>query len=110
MTKTQIQALLSLLDCGETSKEVGASSPVSGRKIVIGDNGFVWVADVHMEGRYIVGENARMIIRYGTTEALGQLAATGQTSETKFGPVTRILLHEYSIVGLIDVAKGVKCG
>ena len=80
-------------------------------KIVVLDKGFVVHGRVRRDGCYLVIEDCNQIRYWGTPNtkndsALGLLARTGPTTETKLDrqPTTRV--HELQVVQLIDCEKG----
>lgn len=71
-------------------------------KIVVCQRGFIYAGDVEQSGDYLVIRNAVNIRRWGTKRGLGELAASGATSETKADAVGTVRVHHLSVVSLID--------
>lgn len=69
-----------------------------GKKIVIGNRGFVWVGDVESRGQTIVITNASNIRLWGTKNGLGEIAASGPTERTVLDPCPTLTMHCLSIV------------
>jgi hypothetical protein len=72
------------------------------KQIVIADRGFVWVGDVELAADWCVITNASQVRRWGTTNGLGELAASGPLEKTvlDFAGTVRIPLR--ALIGLID--------
>ena len=73
-----------------------------GLKIVVLDNGFVYVGNVVTTARWITITNARNIRRWGTSEGLGELAK-GPLPETILDEVGKVTAPLRNLQHLIDV-------
>lgn len=78
------------------------------RQIVIGDRGWVWVADVTKIGDDYKLTNASVIRKWGTTKGIGELALAGKTSDTILDPCGSVTVPGLAVIALIDVKEGAK--
>ena len=87
---------------GELDSDQAAVSQDCGHQIVICQRGFVFAGDVCLEGEGVVITNAVNIRRWGTTKGLGELAASGVTSDTKADASGTVRVHQLAVVARID--------
>jgi hypothetical protein len=101
-----IVRIIGALSSIESHKAVPQSQP-SRRQIVIGERGWVWVADVSRDGGDYLLSNASVIRVWGTANGIGELALKGKTSKTVLDPCGTVRVPELAVIGRIDVASGV---
>jgi hypothetical protein len=81
------------------------------RQIVVTEGRWNFVGDVvetkDEDGKFdgIVMTNAAVIIYWGTTTGLGQLALTGKTDKTRLGELGTVHIPKHSIVARINVTS-----
>ena len=76
------------------------SAPIAGKRIIVGDCGWVFVGDcIDLEGGKVEIRNARNIRRWGTTKGLGELA-DGPTSLTKHDDYGTVVLVPVVSIGV----------
>lgn len=80
------------------------------RRIVVLQRGWVVVGDWSRKGDDVSLDRAAVIRRWGTKNGLGQLAATGATSDTVLEPCGQVLTHLGAVIATIPLAKGVTLG
>ncbi len=71
-------------------------------RIVVVDHGFVYVGRYHEIGDEVQIDSARCLIRWGTSEHLGQLK-DGPLKDTKLGSPCMFLSKQLRIVNTIEV-------
>lgn len=71
-------------------------------RIVIAQRGFVFVGRVRRDEHEIVVADARAIIRWGTTQGLGELKR-GPTENTHLGAPATVRLHPLQVIAQQDV-------
>lgn len=71
-------------------------------KIVVCQRGFVYAGNITKHGDYIVINDAVNIRRWGTTRGLGELAANGNTPDTRADACGTVRVHQLAVVAMID--------
>ena len=89
-----LQSLLGNKPAIETKRDLGL-------QIIVCDRGFVYVGHTVVNGDFVTVANARSIRKWGTTEGLGQLAATGKTGETILDDAGEILIPLKAVIHFI---------
>lgn len=76
-------------------------------RIVILQRGWVMVGEFSKSGTQCVLEKASVVRRWGTTNGLGELAASGPLANTRLDPAGHVEFHELTIVATLncEVAK-----
>ena len=76
------------------------------RQIVVVDGRWNIVGDVeaHEDGSLTITD-ASIIIYWGTTKGLGELAAEGATAKTRLGPVPTCTVPAHAVLVRIDVTS-----
>jgi hypothetical protein len=75
-------------------------------QIAVLDRGFVYVGRCAVADGFLTITDARCIRRWGTTNGLGQLAASGPTAKTILDTAATIHAPLTAVVHLIDCAEG----
>jgi hypothetical protein len=73
-------------------------------KICVLDRGFVYVGNAEFVDGMLRISNARCLIRWGTTNHLGELA-NGPLPNTKLGASCNVIVPQSSVSHLIDVVE-----
>lgn len=71
-------------------------------QIVILERGFVLVGRAHIEGDWVITEDAAVIRRWGTTKGLGEIAQGGPTSKTIIDPLGTVRSPLTALIGLVE--------
>ena len=82
-----------------------ANADTLGVKIVVVDNGFVYVGNVHREAGFFIITNCFNVRRFGTTGGIGQLAMEGPTSETALDRTAPVLIPDNKLCHLMAVSE-----
>jgi hypothetical protein len=71
-------------------------------KIVVIERGFIYVGRVECDGNDVTIRGARSLIRWGSSQHLGELAG-GPLEETKLGASCTVLVKQQQIIHMIEV-------
>ncbi|MFC8008967.1 hypothetical protein [Streptomyces cinereoruber] len=74
-------------------------------KIVILQRGWVFIGRYSEDGDQCFLDNAYNILRWGTTNGLGQLALEGKTSNTKLNKAGRVEFHRLTVVATLNAKE-----
>lgn len=71
------------------------------QNIVIADRGFVWVGKTRIEGDWLIINGAKQVRRWGTTNGLGQLAASGPLPNTILDDAGTVRVPLRAVIGIV---------
>ena len=74
-------------------------------RIVICQRGFVFVGRVTQDGDQVTIRNAQNIRQWGTTRGLGEIAASGPTTNTKLDPAGTVSTHVLTVVATLSCSQ-----
>lgn len=77
-----------------------------GRCLVVADRAHVWVGDVDQDDEYLRITGARAVRRWGTSEGLNQLAASGPLPSTKLDAPADLLVSRRAVIAVIPCEAG----
>lgn len=78
---------------------------VTGIKIVIVDNGFIYIGEVVQDGGYYVITRCANVRKSGTERGLGQIAFDGPTKETVLDYSPNVLVPVARVCHFMEVAE-----
>ena len=100
MTATALQQEL-IRAVFSTNGNATTNGAITGKHIVVGQRGFVWMGNVTEDGEYIVIDDCNCIRTWGTSRGLGEIATSGPTSKTVLDPQPQTRVHRLAVVELI---------
>jgi hypothetical protein len=100
----EMNELLQLMKCSQTTGRSADSMPIEGTQIVVLDRGFVYVGTVTVGTQFVTIKNARNIRRWGTTKGLGELA-DGPTSDTVLDHVGEVVAPMRAVIHFIKCTR-----
>ena len=71
-------------------------------RIVILQRGWVVVGRYQQKGDEVSLQGAKVVRRWGTTQGLGELAASGPLPNTKLDPAPVVRFHPLTVIATID--------
>ena len=77
-----------------------------GRCLVVADRAHIWVGDVDQDDEYLRITDARAIRRWGTSEGLNQLAATGPLPSTRLDAAADLYVSRRAVIAVIPCEAG----
>lgn len=77
-----------------------------GRCLVVADRAHVWVGDVDQDDEYLRITGARAVRRWGTSEGLNQLAASGPLPSTRLDAAADLFVSRRAVIAVIPCEAG----
>ena len=77
-----------------------------GIQLIVVDNGFVYVGNIHYEDGFYVVTNGFNVRKSGTTRGFGELAFNGPLADSELDPCPPVLVPEGRMCHLIGCSAG----